>query len=503
LLDAAGTLVDTHGRSRSYTTVFRLLASAVEPYDVASVAEHTWIDAKEIAQFNALFQDSPRLCYHAWTGVGQHSNATQTERAIATLYALCGACDRQGGNLWTVAPPYRAVNTYHELLSEEQRSKALGISQLPLGPPRLGWITARDFSAAVLEHKPYPVQMLMSFGSNLLVSQSDTERNIRALRALDFHVHVDMYMNPTAQNADIVLPANTPWEREALKCGFEINQDSVEHVQLRQRMVTPLGESRADYEIVFELAKRLGLNDAFFGGDIEAGWDFQLAPLGITVADLRAHPSGMRFPQAFSHEKYARRDAAGRPAGFPTESGVVELYSEALLDIGQPPIPTFAEPTHRSESAGPREAFPILLSTAKNGWFVHSSHRHVASLRKKSLLPQVSISGALGKHLGIQGEDWVRITTPSGHVVMRAHLDEHLHRDVAIADFGWWQGCTALGQDGVPIVGNGSYNINSILSDADRDPVSGSVPLRAVQCRISPEIAMNRGRWAGPREFRI
>src|SRR5690606_30946759 len=136
-------------------------------------------------------------------------------------------------------------------------AKALGLDELPLGPPSMGWITVRDFSQAVLRHDPYPVRTLMTFGTNLLVSQADAARNMAALQALDFHVHVDMHMNPTASNADIVLPASMPWEREALKLGFEISQQAVEHVQLRARVVAPAGESRADYEIVLALAERL------------------------------------------------------------------------------------------------------------------------------------------------------------------------------------------------------------------------------------------------------
>ena len=138
----------------------------------------------------------------------------------------------------------------------------------------------------------------MSFGTNFVVSQGHSSRNREALRALDFHVHVDMFMNPTAENADIVLPASMPWERDALKIGFEITQDAVETIQFRPQMLPQLGDCKADYEIAAELAVRLGLANEFFGGDIEAGWNYQLAPLGMTIDDLRHHPEGRRFPQA-------------------------------------------------------------------------------------------------------------------------------------------------------------------------------------------------------------
>lgn len=323
-LDCRATLIARDGRAIAAATAFSLLRAAAYPYTIERVAELTWLDESKIAAFYQLFENSPRLAYHSWTGVGQHTNATMTERAIATLYALTGACDRPGGNIWPVPPPTRTVNDY-ALLPPEQKAKALGLDELPLGPPGRGWITARDFSRAVLTGEPYRVEALMSFGTNFMVSQGDTSRNRAALRALDFHVHVDMFMNPTAENADIVLPANMPWERDALKIGFEITQEAVETIQLRPQMLPQLGDCKADYEIAAELAVRLGLTDEFFGGDIEAGWNHQLAPLGVTVDDLRQHPEGLRFPQSFRHEKYALPQLGATVAGFTTATRRVEI----------------------------------------------------------------------------------------------------------------------------------------------------------------------------------
>jgi anaerobic selenocysteine-containing dehydrogenase/ferredoxin-NADP reductase len=502
-LRARGEATDKSGRVRRYSTVLELLAKEVSQYTVERVADITWADSAQIQEFNELFAGKPRLSYHAWTGLGQHTNATQTERAVATLYALTGACDREGGNLWTVAPPYLGVSDYQTLLAPEQRAKALGLKELPLGPPRHGWITARDFAKAVLEEAPYAVRALMSFGSNFLVSQADSARNERALRALDFHVHVDMFMNPTAENAHIVLPASMPWEREAMKFGFEITQAAVEHVQLRQQMLKPLGECRADYDIAFALASRLGMDSAFFGGSIEAGWNYQLEPLGITVSDLRANPDGLRFPQHFSYRKFEQRNAEGEPRGFQTPSRRVELYSEALLAVGQPPLARYVEPAHSPSNEKLAADYPVVLTTAKSGWFVHTSHQHVASLRKKSPAPQVQISKRLALRHAISNGDWIRLSTPSGQVTLQAKVDENLHDDVAVAEFGWWQGCEPLGLTDAHASGAASFNVNDILSDVERDPVSGSVPLRATLCRISRETRMNRGRWEGRREFKL
>lgn len=499
VLDGEVTLRAADGRTIPCATVMRLLAREASAFTPEHVAEITGLAPADLAHFYALFEGSPRLAYHSWTGVGQHSNATMIERAIGTLYALTGASDRTGGNVWTSAPSFRAVNDY-ALLPEAQRRKALGLTELPLGPPAKGWITARDFCRSVLEGEPYRVRALMSFGTNFVVSQGDSGRNRAALQALDFHVHVDMFMNPTAEQADIVLPASMPWEREALRLGFEITQEAVEHIQLRQAMVSPRGDVRADYDIAFELACRLGHAEAFFGGSIEAGWNHQLEPLGLSVAELRAAPGGIRMPQPNPERKYAAIRGEGGVAGFPTASRRVEIYSEQLLALGHPALPRHVEPA--SAEGRPAE-LPLLLSTAKSGWFVHSSHRHVASLRRKAPEPSVELSMADSQARGIVDGDWVIVRTRDGEARLRAKLEPTLPAGTVIAEFGWWEACTPLGRSDGAVTGAATRNINAILSDRDRDPISGSVPLRAVACEIVRDEAASRGWWAGERAFRV
>lgn len=499
VLDGEITLQGADGRAIACATVMRLLAREAAAFTPEHVAGITGLAIADLSRFYALFEGSPRLAYHSWTGVGQHSNATMIERAIGTLYALTGASDRIGGNIWTSAPPARAVNDY-ALLPEEQRRKALGLAELPLGPPARGWITARDFCRAVLEGEPYRIRALMSFGTNFVVSQGDSARNQAALQALDFHVHVDMFMNPTAEQADIVLPASMPWEREALRLGFEITQEAVELVQLRQRMVPPRGDVRADYDIAFDLACRLGHADAFFGGSIEAGWNHQLEPLGLTVAQLRAAPGGIRLPQPNPERKFALPRVEGGVAGFPTASRRIEIYSEQLLALGHPALPRHVEP---ASAAGRPAALPLLLSTAKSGWFVHSSHRHVASLRRKAPDPGVELSLADAQARGIVAGDWVIVRTRDGEARLRTRLDPTLPAGTVIAEFGWWEACTPLGRDGAAATGAATRNINAALSDRDRDPISGSVPLRAVACDVIRDDVASRGWWTGERTFHV
>ena len=96
-------------------------------------------------------------------------------------------------------------------------------------------------------------------------------------------------------------------------------EDTFTWVQLRPPVVPPLHESRSDLEILFDLATRLGVGAHFFDGDLDAAFNYQLAPSGLTVQQLRAHPMGMRVEAQTRYQKYAEIDPqTGQPHGFQT-----------------------------------------------------------------------------------------------------------------------------------------------------------------------------------------
>jgi len=79
----------------------------------------------------------------------------------------------------------------------------------------------------------------VSFGGNMVMAHADSVRGRGALRGLDFFVQADLFMTPTAELADIVLPVTTPFETKALKIGFEYSQEAQSLVQPRQPLVAP------------------------------------------------------------------------------------------------------------------------------------------------------------------------------------------------------------------------------------------------------------------------
>src|SRR6202008_1972546 len=106
-----------------------------------------------------------------------------------------------------------------------------------LGPARWGYICARDLYRGILEGVPYPVRTVLGFGANMLLAHADGRYGREALKALDFYAHADLFMNPTAELADVVLPVASAFEREGLKVGFAVNHDPQSPIQHRPTVV--------------------------------------------------------------------------------------------------------------------------------------------------------------------------------------------------------------------------------------------------------------------------
>jgi anaerobic selenocysteine-containing dehydrogenase len=465
---------------------FELYTRLCRRYPPEAVEAICWIPRGQVEEAARLIWHARPTSYYAWSGHEQHANVTQTARAMSLLYALTGCFDKPGGNVLLPAPSAAPISG-PELASARRMASAVGLAERPLGPARWGYLTTRDLYRAIREEKPYPVRTVIGFGANMLLAHADGRRGREALKALEFYAHADLFMNPTAELADVVLPVASAFEREGLKIGFEISADAQSLIQLRPAVVPPPGEARSDTEIIFDLATRLGLAEQFWNGDIDAAYRHQLAPTGISLERLRATPGGVRVPLETRHAKYTEPDATGAPCGFATPSRKVELYSQTFLEHGYAPLPDFVEPPV-GPVARPDLAlrFPLILTSAKPTLFCQTQHRALPSLRKRALHPEVELHPATAEARGIAAGDWVAIETPEGSVRARARLNRDLDPRVAVGEHGWWQACAAIDAPGYDPFGPQGANLNLLIGTAALDPVSGTASHRSYLCEIRP-----------------
>jgi anaerobic selenocysteine-containing dehydrogenase len=442
----------------------------------------TTVPAEEVRKAVRLFATENPSTYCTWVGLEQDNDAMLTNRAVCIFYALTGQYDQRGSNVLFATTPINSI-TGRELLPKDKAVLRLGSEKHPLGPNAdPGLVQAAEVYDAILTGEPYPIKAMVLFGTDPLLGHGDPLRGKAALEALDFYVHVDTTINPSAMLADLILPSATCWEREALLPSFEMAEDTLNWAQLRPAVVKPLHESRSDAEIIFDLAKRLGLSEQFFGGDIDAGFAYQLVPSEISVQQLRQNPTGLRSNARTRHEKHAKIDSrTGERRGFDTPTGKIEIYSTTFARAGYPPLPEF------KQRLDDNEAFPLTLTFFRDIHFCDEQHRNVPQLRRKIPEPFLEINPSTANAYEINDGDWIFLETANGRVKLKAKFNESLHPNVVTTVYGWWQACQELKLKGHNPFSEKGANANLLVPNTDVDPISASVAHRAQCCRIASD----------------
>jgi anaerobic selenocysteine-containing dehydrogenase len=139
------------------TSAMSLYQALCEQFTPERVAELCWIPKEQVRQTARLLYEARPVSYYLWTGTGQHTNATQTDRAIAILMALTGSFDAPGGNVEFAKPKVNDVSGGN-FLSPEQRGKCIEYAHSTLGPARQGFVTADSIYTAILDNKPYTLR---------------------------------------------------------------------------------------------------------------------------------------------------------------------------------------------------------------------------------------------------------------------------------------------------------------------------------------------------------
>jgi anaerobic selenocysteine-containing dehydrogenase len=467
--------------------VFERLSEIAAPFAPERSENIHWVAADKVWQTALLLAHNRPVSMYMWNGLGQHTNATQTSRAIASLYALLGDFDRQGGN---VIFPKVKVNEVDgkEFLPKEMAVVRIGRERKPLGPPaKPGNCAAYDVFTAILEERPYPVKALLNFGSNTILSNADSRRGRDAMKVLEFAVAADLFMTPTAELCDYVLPATSFLEMANVTTAFEHRPRGKTHLQYRAAVVEPLAERRSDTWIIFELAKRLGLGDKFWHGEIDAGYAYELQPSGITLEKLKDSPAGISLPASPAYEKHAKTNGDGVCRGFATPSTKVELYCQPFAAHGIPAMPEYIEPAVSPVSRPDIAAeFPLVLTNAKFTSYVHSQQRALPTLRKASPEPSADIHPETALRLGIKNKQWMRVESPRGAIKVKARITTNIIPGVVCCQHGWWQACKELELPSYDPYEISGANPGTLVGTDLADPVSGSLPHRSYLCRVRP-----------------
>jgi anaerobic selenocysteine-containing dehydrogenase len=450
---------------------FEELKKRVEEYPTSRAAEITWIPEEKIIEAARLFATTKPACLHTRLGSGsQHINATQASRAITILMALVGCIDVEGGNL--LGDPlggFRRLGTISRLfrLPPEVDEKRLGAKDFPM----MARAHTASGAKAMLRGE---IKAFFVPGSNFVVNEGNSREVWEALKNLDFLVVADLFMTPTAELADLVLPVAHWLETDTpLDPWKDMGPNLFNYVMAAQKVVKPLEECWDDRKIVLELAREMGLKSPW--KTVEDFNNWRLEEMGISFDELRNKPQHMiSFP--VSYRKFEER-------GFRTASGKIELYSSRLKEAGQDPLPYHLEPPQSLVST-PQLAkeYPLILTTFRDRAYEHTEYRQINPLRKLLADPQIEINPMTASQFGIEDGDEVWIETPNinSRVKGKAKLIPGLHPRVVASLFGWW-----FPEKPAPEHGCFESNINTIIDNGPPyEPINGNYQARGILCRV-------------------
>jgi len=424
-----------------WTVGFDKLAKLIKDYPPEKVEEITWVPADIIREIARMYATTKPACISPRNALDQHTNASCGIRAINILMAITGNLDIKGGNVFTipVLMGFEDLKLYDKL-SPEAAEKKIGADKVLWSKLSETWPSAHAPSLweAILDDEPYPVRAMMVIAANPALINANSNVVQEALRKLEFLVVADLFMTPTAELADIVLPSCTFLEQTRFVT-YDTHADhgwnSTSRLALSSKVVEPVGESWSDWKIICELGRKMGYAEYFPWKTREEAIDDELQPLGITCEELKQHPEGLIItvpPFLYTQKRgvfggivrgimklvafrnYPDMYKKYEMQGFMTPSKKVEIYSERLEQFGYDPLPVYREPAESpvSQPELAKEYPLILIAGTKLEAYTHSMMRNIPGLRKYAPENLVEIHPDTASKLEIQEihESYICIT---------------------------------------------------------------------------------------------
>ncbi|MFC1943957.1 molybdopterin-dependent oxidoreductase [Chloroflexota bacterium] len=471
------------------------LAERVKQYPPEKAADITSVPAEKIRAAARMYAaNKPGLIYHSM-GLEQIPNATYGLQARLILSAITGNVDVAGGDL--INPPHPTARLASDIecsdvMSPEQEAKLIGCREYPFYSSwatfhkledntrkvRNRRLTAYWFAGfghspsiwrAMITGKPYPVKGLITEATNPLLTMPNPRIVYDAMKAVGFHVGIDVFMTPSCLMADYVLPAACYLEKPIMSGG-----DYYPLISAGEAAIPPMYERRAEYDIWRELGLRLGQESHWPWKTLEESYDWRLEPLGVTFKELVNRGGDSPSLQSKNYQD----------SGFGTPSGKIELAPSMLEELGIDPLPSYTE-WSQGWASPEAEKYPMTLITgARNRHYYHSQGRQTDMVRRKSPDPLAQIHPDKAQELGLKDGDWIWIENRMGRVKFKCKCSKGILPDVVSAEHGWWFPEDPAAEPSLH--GLWRSNINILADDGPEfcDPISGGWVLRGIQCRV-------------------
>ena len=390
---------------------------AVEPCTPEAAALVTGVPADDIRRAARAFAADDRAAIVYAMGITQHTTGTDNVKALANLAMLTGNLGRES----TGVNPLRGQNNvqgacdmaalpnvlpgYQKVVLPEIRAKFAEAWGAAI-PPEPGLTVVEILNAA---HEGR-VKALYCMGENPVLSDPNSNHTREALERLDLLIVQDLFLTETAQYAHVVFPSASFAEKDGTFTNTE------RRVQRVRKAVEPPGQARSDWEILCDLATRMGTPMSYGGPGEIMDEIARLTPIYGGISYERLERESLQWP-------CPTRDHPGTPY---LHKGA---FSRGLGRFHPTPF--------REAAELPDDDYPFILSTGRVLY-----HFHTATMTRKSAgLDELYPGGDVQVHpddarpLGVKHGETIEVTSRRGTVRAKALLTERVPRGTVFMPF--------------------------------------------------------------------
>jgi biotin/methionine sulfoxide reductase len=295
----------------------------------------------------------------------------------------------------------------------------------------------------------YPdIKLVYWAGGNPFHHHQDLNRLMIAWRKPETIIFHEQFWTPAARMADVVFPATTSLERDDI--GYGTREPFLIAMKKARE---PIGESKDDYWIFAELARRLGQGDRYTEGRTPMEWMSHLyaqsreksAQAGVTL------PAFEEFWEAGIAGAHSTQSEPVMLAAFradpeknrlKTPSGKIEIYSEKIASFGYDDCPGHVVWLEPIEWLGSKtaERYPLHMLSDQPADKLHSQldhSPHAKATKVKGRQP-ITIHPDDAKARGISDGDLLRVFNDRGACLAAARLSDRIRPGVVRLSTGAW-----------------------------------------------------------------
>ena len=404
---------------KSRTENFEEFKRVVLKYTPEKVEKITGIPKEKLIEAARMYARAERGSIIFAMGITQHITGTDNVLSLANLAMLCGNVGKEGtgvnplrgqnnvqgacdlGALPNFYPGYQRVSNSK---AREKFEKAWGVKL----SSKEG-LTVVEMMDAASEGK---IKGLYIMGENPMLSDPNLNHVREGLENLEFLVVQDIFLTETARMADVVLPGVSFAEKDGTFTNTE------RRIQRVRKAIPEVGDSKEDWRIICEVSRKMGYPMNYSSPSEIMDEIASLTPIYGGVHYDRLEGEGLQWPcpdENHPGTPYLHKDRFSRPNGKGYFTPVDYIPPAELPD----------------------EEYPFLLTTGRILYHFHTGSMSRRSRPLSGIVPEgfLEINPVDAKRLGVEDNDWVKVSSRRGEVKTRVRITERVDRGVVFMNF--------------------------------------------------------------------